>query len=71
MRTRSVPRMAGDSQDSFLQSWCSSLMLSKIENLWLRAPLVGGTGQLVSVLIARASEILILSLVLVSFCFQG
>lgn len=71
VRTRSVPGMAGDSQDSFIQSWHSSLMLKRIENLWLHAPLVGRTGKLVSVLIARTSEILILSLVLMSFCFQG
>lgn len=71
VRTRSVPGMADVSQVSFILSWHSSLMLSRIENLGLQVPLVSGTGQLLLVLIARASEILIFSLALMSFGFQG
>lgn len=63
--------MADVSQVSFILSWPSSLMLSRIENLGLQVPLVSGTGQLLLVLIARASEILIFSLALMSFGFQG
>lgn len=71
VRTRSVPRMADVSQVSFILSWRSSLMLNRIENLGLQVPLVSGTGQLLLVLIARASEILIFSLALMSFGFQA
>lgn len=64
-----MPGMAGVSQITFILSWHGSFMLNRIENLGLQAPLAGGTGQLLLLLIATASEILIFSLALMSFCF--
>ena len=53
VRTRYMHRMAGVSQVSFILSRHSSLMLNRIENLGLQAPLVGGTGQLLLALISK------------------